>query len=406
MAKKDEKGLASRLIHKGDGQFQKKINKTASVAETFPIYWSSVFAFDDVPSVDDIYEKKAEGYIYSRIAAPNSDAVSEIIASADKASAAFVFSSGLAAITSTLFALLKKGDHIISSPTLYGGVYDFLANELKRFDIQTTFIDFAKEDIAAHIKPNTKIIYAETISNPLMEVPDIAAVAHIARKNGLLFAIDNTFATPAIVQPLTLGADIALYSATKYLGGHSDLIGGAVSVNSAEIAAKIKRVQTLYGAILSPVDCWLLARSLRTLDLRMEKHSQNALKVAQFLEKHPKVEKVFYPGLPSSPYNSIAAGQFKEGRFGGMMSVNLKGGGKAAQNFIKKLENIPFVPSLAGTSTTVSYSAKTSHRFLTPAQRQKLGITDGQVRLSIGLEDPADIMNDISAALRTAVISG
>ncbi|MDR3243330.1 MAG: aminotransferase class I/II-fold pyridoxal phosphate-dependent enzyme [Elusimicrobiota bacterium] len=395
-----DKKLSTKLIHKGDGQFQKRLNKSASVAETFPIYWTSVFAFDDVVSVDNIYEKKADGYIYSRIAAPNADAVSEIIAAADNAAASFVFASGMAAITTSVLSFVKSGEHIISSPVLYGGVHDFLANELKRFNIEVSFIDFDKEDISKHIKPNTKIIYTETICNPLMEVPDIAAISKIARKNGLIFMIDNTFATPAIIEPLSFGADIVLYSATKYLGGHSDIVGGAVSVRNSELAQKIKRMQVLYGAILSPADCWLLARSLRTLDLRMQKHSQNALKAAQFFDNHPKVEKVFYPGLKSSPYYKIAAKQFKSKLFGGMMSVNFKGGAKAAISLINKMQNIPFVPSLAGTATTVSYSAKTSHRFYSKEEREAAGIKDSQLRFSIGLEDVDNIIEEISKALK------
>ncbi|MDR0822514.1 MAG: aminotransferase class I/II-fold pyridoxal phosphate-dependent enzyme [Endomicrobium sp.] len=396
---KNSSNFASKLIHKGDGQFQKKLNKTAPVPETFPIYHTSAFAFDNVDSLDAIYEKNADGYIYSRIAAPNADAVSEIIAAADNAAGALVFSSGMAAITTTLFSLVESGDHIIASPVLYGAVHTFLANELKRFGIEVSFVDLIEDDISKFVKPNTKLIYSETICNPLMEVPDIPAIAQAAHKNNLLFVIDNTFASPAIAEPLSLGADIALYSATKYLSGHNDIVAGAVSAKTKSLLAKIKRLQILYGAILSPFDCWLLARSLRTLDLRMAKHSQNALEIAKFLEKHPKIEKVFYPGLESSPSYNRAQKQFKEGRYGGMMSVNLKGGQKEAIALIDSLEKVFFVPSLAGTATTISYSAKTSHRYYDKQERIKAGITDSQVRFSIGLEDSQFIIEEIEKAL-------
>ncbi|MFP3154400.1 aminotransferase class I/II-fold pyridoxal phosphate-dependent enzyme [Lachnospiraceae bacterium ZAX-1] len=393
-----EKKLATDLIHNGDGQFQKKMNKTASVPETFPLYLSSVYAFDDVPSVDAIYEKEAEGYIYSRISAPNAEAVSEIIAVIDEGEKALVFSSGMAAITTSILSFVSQGDHIISSPVLYGGVHDYLSNELPRFGIEVTFVDTLKEDITNYIKPNTKLIYTETISNPLMEVPDIEAISKIAKEYKLLLFVDNTFATPVVAKPLRLGADVVLYSATKYLGGHSDIVGG-VAVGSEKAINQIKRSLVLYGPILSPTDCWLLARSLRTLDLRMKKHSKNALKVAKFLESHEKVEKVFYPGLLSFESYERAKRQFRDGNFGGMLSVNLKGGEKEASLLIKELKNIPFVPSLAGTATTVSYSAKTSHRFYKKEDREKAGIADNQLRFSIGLEDAEDIIGEIEKAL-------
>lgn len=394
------KNLSAKLIHTGDGQYQKKLNKAQTVPETFPVYLTSVFAFDDVLSVDNIYEKKSDGYIYSRIAAPNSDAVCEILKAADGAAGAAVFSSGMAAITSSVLAFAQSGDHIISAPVVYGGVNTFFSKEIGRLGIEVDFVDFAKEDFSKYIKPNTKIVYAETISNPLMEVPDIPAISKIARKNGLLLIIDNTFATPAVCEPLSLGADIAVYSATKYLGGHSDIIGGAACLKSPEIAAKLKEKQVIYGNVLGAMDCWLLARSLRTLDLRMKKHCANALKVADFLNAHPKIEKVFFPGIKSSPYYKSAKSQFNDGLFGAMMSINLKGGAKAAVSLINKLEEIFFVPSLAGTPTTVSYSAKTSHRFYKKEDRERLGIGDNQVRLSVGLEDSDYIIDQLSKALK------
>ncbi|MDR0570817.1 MAG: aminotransferase class I/II-fold pyridoxal phosphate-dependent enzyme [Clostridiales Family XIII bacterium] len=392
------KGLSTTLLRGGDGQYAKKLAKTASIAETFPIYHTSVFSFEDIAAVDAIYEKQASGYIYSRIAAPNADAVSEALAAADGAEAALVFASGMAAITTAILSLVGNGDHVIVSNVLYGGVQDFFANELPRLGVEVTFLDLNAEEVAPHIKGNTKFIYSEVISNPLMEVPDIEALSKAAHEAGALLVLDGTFATPVVVRPLALGADVVLYSATKYLGGHSDLVGGAV-VGSAHIIERIRRFQVLYGGIISPQDAWLLARSLRTLDLRVRKHSENALAVARFLESSPQVEKVFYPGLESSPSHARAKRQFAEGLYGGMLSVDLKGGEEAALKLLGALDRITIVPSLAGTQTTVSWSARTSHRFYKREDRLKAGITDGQLRFSVGLEDEGDIIAELSAAL-------
>ncbi|MDR0943946.1 MAG: aminotransferase class I/II-fold pyridoxal phosphate-dependent enzyme [Ruminococcus sp.] len=396
------KELSTRLIHTGDARFAAKIAKMKSLPETMPIYHSSVFAFDNIDDVDAIYEKEADGYIYSRIAAPNADAVSEMIASADGGEKAVVFASGMAAITTTILSFVGTGDHIISSNVLYGGVRDFLENELPRFGVEVTFADLAAGDITAYAKPNTKLVYTETISNPLMEVPDLEKLAKSAHENGLKLFVDNTFATSIVVKPLNLGADAVLYSATKYLGGHSDIVAGAVA-GKAEIIDRIKKSLVLYGGIASPHDCWLLARSLRTLDLRMKRHSENALKVAKFLEAHPKIERVFYPGLESSPSYERASRQFSSGLYGGMLSVDLKGGEESARKVVNAFESIYLVPSLAGTATTVSWSAKTSHRFFDREERLKAGITDGQLRFSVGLEAVGDIIAELSTAFAAAL---
>lgn len=393
-----DKKLSTRLIHTGDGQDYKKIAQYTSVPEVLPVYLTSVFAFDDVPSVDDIYDHKADGYIYSRIKHPNTDAVASILAAAENAEDALLFSSGMSAIIVSILTAVSAGDHIIASPVLYGGVHDFLQNELKRFGVEVTFVDFINDDVEKYIKPNTKLIYTETICNPLLEVPDLKKTAEIAHKHGLLFYVDNTFATSVVVSPYKFGADLVLYSTTKFLGGHSDIVGGA-AVGKADVIAKIRPKLVLYGAVLGAMDAWLLARSLRTLELRVTKHSQNALKVAQFLEKHPKIEKVFYPGLESSPDHERAAAQFNNGLFGGMLSANLRGGEREASVVIASMPTIKYVPSLAGTATTVSYAAKTSHRAYTKEQLDAAGITFGQLRFSIGLEDADDIIAEIFAAL-------
>ncbi|MDR3207958.1 MAG: aminotransferase class I/II-fold pyridoxal phosphate-dependent enzyme [Oscillospiraceae bacterium] len=388
--------LPSRLLHRGDGQFAKKLARAVSVPETFPVYLSSVYAFDDLEAVDAVYEKEADGYIYARIAAPNADAVSEILAAADGGGDALVFASGMAAITTSVLAVLSPGDHLIASPILYGGVNDFFKNELPRLGVEVTFADLA--ELEAHIRPNTKLVYTETISNPLVTVPDIRAAAALTRAKGLLFFVDNTFASPVVVQPLSLGADLALYSVTKYLGGHSDIVGGA-AVGGPELIPRIRRALVLYGGILSPTDCWLLARSLRTLDLRVRRHSENALAVARFLESHPKVERVYYPGLPASPSHANALRQFTPSLFGGMLSADIAGGERAAAALVRALTNIPLVPSLAGTATTLSHSAKTSHRFYDKKTREALGILDGQLRFSVGLEAREDILSELEQAL-------
>ncbi|MDR2176153.1 MAG: PLP-dependent aspartate aminotransferase family protein [Synergistaceae bacterium] len=400
MSGKNRKKLSTELIHTGDGQFCKELAKTASVPETFPVYLTSVFAFDDVASVDAVYERTSGSYLYSRMANPNADAVSRILAAAEgsEGAKALVFASGMAAITTAVLSFVKTGDHILASSVLYGGVYDYFANELPRFGVEVTFADLAREDAAHLIRPNTKLIYTETIGNPLMEVPDLADLSKAARARGPLLFVDNTFATPVIAKPLELGADIALYSATKYLGGHSDVTLGAVTGRGPLIDA-IKRFQTLYGATAGPADCWLLARSLRTLELRVKKHSENALRVARFLESHPKVERVFYPGLPASPFHERAKRQFTDGGFGGMLSADIRGGEKEASALIEALETIRFVPSLAGTATTVSYPVKTSHRSYSAEALKKAGIAKGQLRFSIGLEDADNIIGELSRAL-------
>ena len=394
----EEKRLSTRLIHTGDGQNYKNYRSFRSVPETLPIYRTSVFSFDDVSSVDAIYEGEAEGYIYTRIRHPNTDAVGEILAAAEGGGDALVFSSGMSAIILSILSVVSAGDHIVSSPVLYGGVHDFLAGELKRFGVEVTFVDFIGGDVEGAIRPNTKLLYTEMICNPLLQVPELPRLARVAKKHGALLFVDNTFATSVVARPLSFGADLVLYSATKYLGGHSDLVGGAAAGNHALIA-QIRKKLVLYGAILSASDAWLLARSLRTLELRVRKHSENALEVARFLERHPKVEKVFYPGLPSSPDHARAAAQFTPGLYGGMLSVNLRGGEKEASAVIEHLPTIKYVPSLAGTATTVSYAAKTSHRFYTPEDLAALGITLGQLRFSMGLEAAEDIIAELDSAL-------
>lgn len=392
--------ISTKLAHTGDGQADKAFRQFHSVPEVLPVYMTSVFAFDDVKSVDNIYDGIEDGYVYSRMRHPNNDVVAKALAEADGAEDALVFSSGMAAIILSILSVVGTGDHIVSSPVLYGGVRDYLENELKRFGIDVTFTDFSEvSNIEKAIRPNTKLVYTETISNPLLAVPDIPAVAQIAHAHGTYFFIDNTFASPIVAQPIRYGVDLVLYSATKYLGGHSDIIGGAAT-GSATLIKALQKKLTLYGATLGAAESWLLARSLRTLDLRVTKQSQNALKIAEFLEKHPAIERVYYPGLASNHDHAIAKRLFRNGLYGGMLSADIKGGVKEATAVVNHLGFIKYVPSLAGTATSVSYPAKTSHRAYSKEELRKAGISLGQLRFSAGIEDPADIIAQLDDALR------
>lgn len=394
-----ETHLETSLIHTGDGQEYKSPALRDSVPETLPIYATSVFSFDNGEDVEDIYEGRRGGYIYSRMKNPSSDAAAKIIAAADGAEEGLVFSSGMAAITTSLLAVLSPGDHVVASPVLYGGVYAFLKNELTRFGVHVTFTDLSRGNPDDLIPEGTKLVYTETLSNPLLEIPDLPALAETAHKRGALLFVDNTFATGVIARPLALGADLVLASATKYLGGHSDLVAGSVS-GSKKLIEKIQKTQVLYGPTLGAFDSWLLARSLRTLPLRVRKQSENALSIAEFLSTHPKVTKVFYPGLSSSPFHERARAQFTEGLYGGMVSFEIRGGEKEVFQFIRALSSIHYVPSLAGTATTLSYPIKTSHRGSTPEELRRDGITAGLIRLSAGLENSGDLIHELKEALQ------
>ncbi|QAA31038.1 trans-sulfuration enzyme family protein [Clostridium manihotivorum] len=388
-----DKNFSTKLTHLGE-----KSPKSVSRAKTIPISMTSVFVFDDVETLDKVYESEEEGYVYSRNGNPGHDALEEIIAGIDEGEEAQVFSSGMGAIAMSIVANVKAGDHIIAASVLYGGSYTFLKEELSKFNVEVTFVDVVNESIEQYFKPNTKVVYVETISNPLMEVIDIKAIAELSHKNNAKLIVDNTFATAVICQPLKLGADVVVYSATKYLCGHSDVTGGIVVADKENIK-KIRNTGALYGPMMSPFDAWLLIRSLRTLELRVKKHSENALKLAEYLDKHEKIKSVYYPGLKNSPYFDTAKELFNGDDFGGMLSIDVVDGERGAYELIRNLENIKFVPSLAGVTTSVSYPVKTSHRALTDEELKKANISKGLIRVSVGLEDIDDIIAEFDKAL-------
>lgn len=388
-----DKQFSSRLVHLGD-----RAGESVSQSKSIPIAMTSVFSFDDVESLDQVYEGKAKGYIYTRNGNPVHDALTEIMSGVEEGEAALAYASGMGAISLSLLAHLKAGDHIIAANVLYGGSFQFIRSELARFDISVSFVDPASEDLSPYFRPNTRIVYVETISNPTMEVVDLEVLAKAAHSHGAKLIVDNSFATPVVCQPLLLGADVVVYSATKYIGGHSDVTAGLV-VSDRETIERIYASGLLFGPTLSPFDGWLLVRSLRTLELRIRQHSQNALALAGYFETHPAVGAVYYPGLPSSPTHAVAQRQFNNRLYGGMLSIDLAGGESQAYALLRNLKTFKFVPSLAGVSTSTSYPARTSHRSLSDEELAQARISKGLIRVSTGLEDIADIIEEFDSAL-------
>jgi cystathionine beta-lyase/cystathionine gamma-synthase len=307
------------------------------------------------------------------------------------------FASGLAA-TTTVLNLLKSGDHIVAGDDLYGGTYRLLEKVVKDWGITTTYVDIDRlANFETAIKPNTKLIWVETPTNPLLKIIDIAALANIARQHNIILVVDNTFASPYFQRPLELGADIVVHSTTKYLGGHSDIIGGAVVTSNEQLYTELKFYQNAIGAVPSPFDSWLVLRGIKTLAVRMREHEKNALFLAKFLEQHPKVERISYPGLPSHEQHQLAKAQMSG--FGGMISLELKGGFAEVEKFVSQLKLFLLAESLGGVESLVCYPAKMTHGSLPETERYKRGINDNLIRLSVGIEHILDLQADLENAL-------
>lgn len=364
-----------------------------------PIYQTSVFTFDSLEQVDAAFTGQSGGYVYSRIHNPNHTVLEAALAELEGGEVATVVASGMAAIQIACLAHLSAGDRMLVTRDCYGGTQVQFLQELTRFGIAIDFVDFSNLETAAEaISAGAKIVYLETISNPLMKLVDIPAIRELAHAHGALVVVDNTFASPYVCQPLQLGADLSIHSLTKYINGHSDVMGGAV-IGSAALMQPIKRMATNLGPTASPFDSWLVLRGIKTLALRMERHCGNALSLAEVLVSHPAVLAVNYPGLPSALEYGLAVRQFRQG-FGGMLSFEVAGGAEGAEAVIRALQMVDLVPSLAGITTTISHPAKTSHRGLTAEERAELGIGDGLIRLSVGIEAISDLKADFMQALK------
>lgn len=370
--------------------------------ETMPIYQTSVFSFVDVDDVMDYYEEHPPGrYLYTRNGNPNVDVLAESVAAWEKAPAACAAASGMGAISGALLALCQTGDHILMSRDIYGGTFVLAHTILERFGVTLSTADLSDTAAAKRaITPRTRLIVAESIANPLLQVADIRALAGLSRQQGALLLIDNTFATPLLCRPLLEGADLTVHSATKYIGGHSDVSAGVVCGNE-DLVARVRQAIATVGATLSPFDAWLAVRGVKTLHLRMERQCDNALRLSEALAADGRV-KVHYPGLPSHPQHRLAQERFA-GRFGAIVTICLPDDIEQVNRFMNALPDIPFAPSLAGVRTTLSHPWTTSHRGFSEEQRTACGITPGLVRISVGIEHPDDLTSEIRSAIDTVL---
>jgi methionine-gamma-lyase len=389
-----KKGLMTKLTHMGS-TITMPGTSTPKVA---PLYMNAAYCFDDAETLAEVNRGEKEGYLYGRTSNPTNDCLREILTAIDEGADSQVYASGMGAISMAVMSNIQAGDHIIVNKIIFGTSYKFFRAELRdKFGVEISFVDFQNEDIEKHYKKNTKMVYMETIANPTIDVLDIAAIASSAHAHGCLFIIDNTFATPAVCCPLTHGADMVVYSATKFMCGHSDILAGVIVANQKSIIEHITDVGHSYGPIMSPFDAWLLIRSLRTLEIRVAQHSHNAMKAAEYFEGHKKVARTLYPGLKNSPSHAIAKRIFSGDLYGGMLSIDL-GSEKNVNDVIRNFKMVKLVPSLGAFSTTVS-DTKTSHGAMTKEERSKSGLSDGLLRVSIGLENIEDILEDFDQAL-------
>lgn len=373
---------------------------TVSISpKTTPIYQTSVFTFEDLNALEAYFGEPGQSYMYTRYGNPNNEELAQEVNKLEKGQGAVVTSSGMSAILTAVLVYAKAGDHVLCAEEIYGGSSALLSQELTRLGIEVTYVPMdALYSLDGFVRENTKLLLAETISNPMMVVTDLGRLAETCHGKGIKLAVDNTFASPVLTQPLGLGADIVIHSVTKYLAGHSDVTAGAVICQQAEDAKRAAQIMRTWGLNLSPFESWLAARSLKTLKLRVKEHSANALQLAQWLQQHPNVQAVFYPGLENHQQHELAKQQ-GNGLFGGMLSFRIIDEPGAVNRFMRALRHIPFAPSLAGVTTSISYPLGTSHRGLTQEQQQKMGITVGLIRLSVGIEDAPEIMADLERGL-------
>jgi cystathionine beta-lyase/cystathionine gamma-synthase len=375
-------GFATDAIHVG----QEPDPTTGAII--VPIYQTSTFVQEELG--------KHKGFEYARTGNPTRGALEKNLARLEQARFAFAFASGMAAINAVL-SLFKSGVHIVAGHNLYGGTFRLFERVLKDFGLRFSYANTCQlDEVKKAIQPATRLLFIETPTNPVMEITDIAAVAALAHERGVLLAVDNTFMSPYFQQPLALGADIVVHSTTKYLNGHSDGVGGAAILNDEALAERLKFLQNAAGAVLGPFDSWLVLRGVKTLAVRMRQHNENGMAIARFLATHPKIQRVHYPGLPTHPEHELAKKQMRG--FGGMISFET-GSLKSAKALLKSVRLCSLAESLGGVETLISHPATMTHSSVPPEDRARIGITDGLVRISAGIEDVEDLIADLEQAL-------
>ncbi len=383
--------IETKIVH--GGQHPDKM--TGAVAP--PIYQTSTFAFRDADHGARVFSGEEEGYIYTRLGNPTIDLLASKIALLESTEAGMIFSSGLSAIFNVVATTAKTGEHIVSDNTIYGGTFALFKNVLPRFGIETTFIDAANlDELSSAIRENTRLIFIETPANPTLKIIDIARCAEIARAKNIPLCVDNTFATPYLQRPIEHGADIALHSLTKYFGGHGDIIGGAVA-GKKEFIKELWEIGKEIGGSNSPFNAWLVLRGLKTLAVRMEKHCDNAMEIAEYLSKHNKVEKVYYPGLPTHSGHDLAKKQMS--KFGGMIGFDVKGGKEAGKIVMNSVKLCIIAVSLGDVDTLIEHPASMTHSTYSDEELRGCGINPGYVRISVGLESSKDLIADLEQAL-------
>ena len=364
-----------------------------------PIYQTSTFRFESAEHGASLFKGEANGYIYTRMKNPTVEAMENSVAELEGGYKALGCASGMAAISTVFVTLLQSGDHVVCSKSVYGPTMTLLHSVLSKFNIESTFVDSdIAEEIERAVKPNTKIIYIESPANPVIAITDLSSAAAIAHKNNALLVVDNTFMSPALQQPFKFGADIVLHSMTKFLNGHADVVAGIVVVKEEEMYSKMRKVLNQLGGVIDPFNSFLVHRGLKTLSIRMLRHCENAQLIAEYLENHPKVKWVRYPGLKSHP--NYLVGLKQHSGHGGMISFELKGGFKAGEAVMNNVKLCQLAVSLGGVETLIQHPASMTHLTMGEEARKSAGITEGLVRLSVGIENVKDIIDDLETALK------
>lgn len=391
MSKNENLNFDSKCVHAGIGEYE-----FGPVIP--PIYQTSTFKFESAAHGASLFKGEKEGYIYTRMSNPTIEAMEKNVAELEGGYKALGCASGMAAISTTFTAMLKSGDHVICSKSVYGPTSTLLRTVFEKFGVETTFVETSViDEVVDAVKPNTKVIYVESPGNPTLAITDIQKAAKIAHDNNAKLVVDNTFMSPALQQPLALGADVVIHSMTKFLNGHADVVAGIIVVNNEETYKEFRKVLNQTGGVIDPFNSFLVHRGLKTLAIRMQRHNENATEIAKYLEAHPKIKWVRFPGLESHPQYST--GQKQHFGPGGMIAFELKGGFEAGETMMNSVKLCQLAVSLGGVESLIQHPASMTHLTMGKEAREKAGITEGLVRLSVGIENVKDIISDLEQAL-------